>query len=145
MRADGKRFFDEGYTFIPGKDDLIREGSDGYMVTYGEMLYRCLDIVEDLKAQGVSIGLINKNTLNVIDEDMLTRIGSGNAILVVETQNVKTGLGARMGTWLLERGYHPRFACMGTWKEGRGGLSEQIPYQGMGKDAICSRITALLK
>ncbi len=145
LRADGKRFFDEGYTFIPGKDDLIREGSDGYIVTYGEMLYRCLDIVEDLKAQGLSIGLINKNTLNVIDEDMLTRIGSGNAILVVETQNVKTGLGARMGTWLLERSYHPRFACMGTWKEGRGGLSEQIPYQGMGKEAICSRITALLK
>jgi transketolase C-terminal domain/subunit len=145
LNSDGKRFYEEGYTFIPGKDDLIREGSDGYIVTYGEMLYRCLDIVEDLKTQGISIGLINKTTLNVIDEDLLKRIGSGKAILVVETQNVKTGLGARMGTWLLERGYHPRFACMGTWKEGRGGLSEQIPYQGMGKDVIRSRITALLK
>ena len=145
LNSDGKRFYEEGYTFIPGKDDLIREGSDGYIVTYGEMLYRCLDIVEDLKTQGISIGLINKTTLNVIDEDLLKRIGSGKAILVVETQNVKTGLGARMGTWLLERGYHPRFACMGTWKEGHGGLSEQIPYQGMGKDVIRSRITALLK
>jgi transketolase C-terminal domain/subunit/transketolase N-terminal domain/subunit len=145
LGADGKRFFEEGYTFIAGKDDLIREGSDGYIVTYGEMLYRCLDIVEDLKAQGISIGLINKTTLNMIDEDMLKRIGSGKAILTVETQNIKTGLGARMGTWLLERGFHPRFACMGTWKEGRGGLSEQIPYQGMGKDAISARITALLK
>jgi len=145
LNAGGKHFFEDGYTFIPGKDDLIREGSDGYIVTYGEMLYRCLDIVEDLKTQGISIGLINKTTLNMIDEDMLKRIGPSKAILVVETQNVKTGLGARMGTWLLERGYHPRFACMGTWKEGRGGLSEQIPYQGMGKDAIRSRITALLK
>ena len=145
LGADGKRFFEEGYTFIAGKDDLIREGSDGYIVTYGEMLYRCLDIVEDLKAQGISIGLINKTTLNMIDEGMLKRIGSAKAILTVETQNVKTGLGARMGTWLLERGFHPRFACMGTWKEGRGGLSEQIPYQGMSKDAICSQITALLK
>jgi transketolase C-terminal domain/subunit/transketolase N-terminal domain/subunit len=145
LSLDGKRFFEEGYTFIPGKDDLIREGSDGYIVTYGEMLYRCLDIVEDLKTEGMSIGLINKTTLNVIDEDMLKRIGPSKAILVVETQNVKTGLGARMGTWLLERGHHPRFACMGTRKEGRGGLSEQIPYQGMDKDAIRSRITALIK
>ncbi|MDO9111464.1 MAG: transketolase C-terminal domain-containing protein, partial [Desulfatirhabdiaceae bacterium] len=144
LGTDGKRFFEEGYTFIAGKDDLIREGSDGYIVTYGEMLYRCLDIVEDLKAQGISIGLINKTTLNMIDEDMLKRVGSAKAILTVETQNVKTGLGARMGTWLLERGFHPRFACMGTWKEGRGGLSEQIPYQGMSKDAICSRMVALL-
>ena len=145
LSSNSKRFFEDGYTFIPGKDDLIREGRDGYIVTYGEMLYRCLDIVEDLKTEGMSIGLINKTTLNVIDEDMLKRIGSSKAILVVETQNVKTGLGARMGTWLLERGYHPRFACMGTRKEGHGGLSEQIPYQGMGMDAIRSRITALIK
>ena len=145
LSSNSKRFFEDGYTFIPGKDDLIREGRDGYIVTYGEMLYRCLDIVEDLKTEGMSIGLINKTTLNVIDEDMLERIGPSKAILVVETQNVKTGLGARMGTWLLERGYHPRFACMGTRKEGRGGLSEQIPYQGMGMDAIRSRITALIK
>jgi transketolase C-terminal domain/subunit/transketolase N-terminal domain/subunit len=145
LSPNGKRFFEDGYTFIPGKDDLIREGRDGYIVTYGEMLYRCLDIVEDLKTEGMSIGLINKTTLNVIDEDMLKRIGSSKAILVVETQNVKTGLGARMGTWLLERDYHPRFACMGTRKEGHGGLSEQIPYQGMDKNAIRSRITALIK
>jgi transketolase C-terminal domain/subunit len=83
--------------------------------------------------------------MNVIDEDMLRRIGASRAVLVVETQNVKTGLGSRMGTWLLERGYSPRYACMGTWKEGHGGLSEQIPYQGMGKEAIISRITSLLK
>ncbi len=145
LNADGRRFYETGYTFVPGKDDLIREGSDGYIVTYGEMLYRCLDIVEDLKTQGISIGLIHKTTLNVIDEDMLQRIGTRKAVLVVETQNVKTGLGSRMGTWLLERGYHPRYASMGTWKEGRGGLSEQIPYQGMGKEAIVSRITTLLK
>ncbi len=145
LKTDGQRFYGEGYAFVPGKDDLIRDGRDGYIVTYGEMLYRCLDVVEELKTRGISIGLINKSTLNMIDEDMLKRIGSSKAILSVETQNVKTGLGARMGTWLLERGYHPRFACMGTWKEGRGGLSEQIPFQGMGKDAILSRMVALLK
>ena len=89
LKADGQRFYGEGYTFIPGKDDLIREGSDGYIVTYGEMLYRCLDIVEDLKTQGLSIGLVNKTTLNLIDEDMLKLIGAGKAVLTVETQNVK--------------------------------------------------------
>lgn len=145
LNADGKRFFDTGYTFCPGKDDLIREGSDGFIVSYGEMLYRCLDVVEELKSRELSIGLISKTTLNVIDEDMLRRIGASRAVLVVETQNVKTGLGSRMGTWLLERGFHPRYASMGTSKEGHGGLSEQIPYQGMGKEDIITRITSLLK
>ncbi len=145
LKTDGQRFYGEGYTFIPGKDDLIREGSDGYIVTYGEMLYRCLDIVEELKTQGLSIGLVNKATLNVIDEDMLKIIGPSKAVLTVETQNTKTGLGSRMGTWLLERGYHPRYACMGTSKEGCGGLCEQIPNQGMCSDTIRSKIIALLQ
>ncbi|MBI5591272.1 MAG: transketolase [Deltaproteobacteria bacterium] len=145
LKADGQRFYGEGYTFTPGKDDLIREGRDGYIVTYGEMLYRCLDIVEDLKTQGLSIGLVNKSTLNLVDEDMLKVIGAGKAVLTVETQNTKTGLGSRMGTWLLERGYHPRYASMGTCKEGCGGLCEQIPNQGMCSDTIRSRIIALLQ
>ncbi len=145
LKTDGQRFYGEGYMFIPGKDDLIREGSDGYIVTYGEMLYRCLDIVEELKTQGLSIGVVNKATLNVIDEDMLKIIGPSKAVLTVETQNTKTGLGSRMGTWLLERGYHPRYACMGTSKEGCGGLCEQIPNQGMCSDTIRSKIIALLQ
>ncbi len=145
LKPDGQRFFDDGYTFTPGKDDVIREGRDGYIVTYGEMLYRCLDIVESLKDEGVSIGLINKPTLNMIDEDTLRRIGSSSSVLVVETQNIRTGLGVRLGTWLLERGYHPRYACMGTHKEGHGGLSEQIPYQGMGQNAIRARILDMIQ
>ena len=145
LKPDGQRFFDDAYTFVPGRDDLIREGRDGYIVTYGEMLYRCLDVVETLKEEGLSIGLVNKTTLNMTDEDMLRRIGSGKAVLVVETQNIRTGLGSRLGTWLLERDYHPRYACMGTHKEGRGGLSEQIPYQGMGQDAIRLRILDLIR
>jgi hypothetical protein len=65
--------------------------------------------------------------------------------LVVETQNSTTGLGARYGSWLLERGYAPKYGSMGTWKDGCGGLSEQIPYQGLGTEAIREKALELLK
>jgi transketolase C-terminal domain/subunit len=42
----GERLYGDDYTFIPGQDEIIREGSDGTIVTYGEMVYRCLDAVE---------------------------------------------------------------------------------------------------
>ena len=70
-------------------------------------------------------------------------MGSG-FVLVVETQNIKTGLGARFGTWLLERGFKARYARMGSSREGRGGLGEQIPYQGLGTDSIREKIMDLL-
>ena len=144
LNEDGQEFFGEGYSFQADKDELIREGKDGYLVAYGEMLYRCLDVVELLKKEGIDIGLINKPVLNIADDVMLARLGKSPMVLVVETQNIKTGLGIRFGTWLLERGYRPQYAHLGTVREGAGGLSEQIPYQGLGNADIRSKIMSLL-
>ena len=32
---------------------------------------------------------------------------------------------------------------MGSWKDGQGGLGEQIPYQGLGTEAIRERVLQL--
>lgn len=145
LNEKGEKFFGEGYVFMPDKDEVIREGKDGYIISYGEMLYRCLDVVESLKEEGIHLGLINKPVLNVADEAMLAKVGTSPMALIVETQNSKTGLGSHYGSWLLERGYAPKFGSMGTWKDGAGGLSEQIPYQGLGKEDICGKIRSMLK
>ncbi|GAB6190657.1 transketolase C-terminal domain-containing protein [Desulfocastanea catecholica] len=139
----GGKIFGDGYVFQPGKDEVIREGSDGYVVTYGEMTYRCLDAVLQLRTQGLNVGLINKPTLNVIDDDMLTKVGSSPFVLVVESQNTKTGLGIRYGTWLLERGLAPRYSFMGTHKIGHGGIAEQLPHQGLAVEDIKKKILSV--
>ncbi len=144
LKESGEKLYGDGYSFTPDKDEVVREGTAGYIISYGEMLYRCLHVVEELKKEGVNVGLINKPVLNVVDEEMLARVGSSPAVLVVETQNAKTGLGSRMGSQLLERGLSPKFAHMGTWKDGAGGLSEQIPYQGMGTNDIKEKILSLI-
>jgi transketolase C-terminal domain/subunit len=142
--SEGARFYDGDYTFEPGRDEIIRQGSAGYVVSYGEMLYRSLDAVEQLRKDGVDVGLINKPTLNVIDTEMLGVAGSSPFVLVVESQSTKTGLGSRYGTWLLENGYTPRYGVLGTSKEGRGGLGEQVVYQGCDPAGIMQKINELL-
>ncbi|THB77007.1 MAG: transketolase [Desulfobulbaceae bacterium] len=143
-KADGSKLYDQGYEFKSGKDEIIREGDAGYIVSYGEMLYRCLDVVENLKKEGVNVGLINKPTLNVIDEEMMALTGKSPFVLVVESQSTKSGLGARFGTWLLERGFTPKYAHLGTHKEGRGGLGEQVTHQGYDPAGIREKIQGLL-
>jgi transketolase C-terminal domain/subunit/transketolase N-terminal domain/subunit len=136
----GEKIFGDSYEFVPGKDEVIREGKDGYIVSYGEMTYRCLDAVLQLKAQGLDIGLINKPTLNMIDEEVISSVGKSPFVLVVESQNTKTGLGIRYGTWLLERGLAPKYSFMGTNKIGHGGIAEQLPHQGLAVDDIKKKI-----
>ena len=143
LDEEGKPFFNADYRFVPGKDETIREGQDGTIVSYGEMLYRCLDAVDRLRSEGIRVALINKPTLNVVDETMMEKLGDSPFVLVVESQNIKSGLGARFGTWLLERGFKARYAHMGVFREGHGGLEEQIPYQRLGNEDIREKIMSM--
>lgn len=144
LDSNGKNLYGEGYTFVPGKDEVVREGTAGYIVSFGETLYRALDAVELLKQQGIDVGLINKPTLNVIDEQMLAKVGKAPFVLVAESFNRRTGLGIRFGTWLLERGFSPRFAHLGAYHEGSGGLWEQFPHQGIDPDGIMKKVKELV-
>jgi transketolase len=143
LKEDGTKFFGDGYSFDAGKDDVIREGSAGYVVSYGEMLYRALDAVEQAREAGIDVGLINKATLNVVDEAMMKKLGAAPFVITAETQNIRTGLGSQFGTWLLERGYAPKFAPMAVTRLGAGGLSEHIYHQGLDPDSILQKIKEL--
>jgi transketolase C-terminal domain/subunit len=113
-------------------------------VSYGESLYRALDAVERLRSEGIDMGLINKATLNVVDEAMIAKVGRSPLVLVVEAFNRRTGLGSRYGSWLLERGFTPRYGYLGTHKEGCGGLWEQFPHQGLDPDGIIRHVKGML-
>ncbi|KAJ7352291.1 thiamine diphosphate-binding protein [Mycena albidolilacea] len=144
LKEDGKtKFFGDGYEFVPGKDETIVEGKAGYVVSFGEMLYRSWDAVLRVRQQGLDVGLINKPSLNVVDEQTLRKIGASPFVLVVESFNQKTGLGSKLGTWLLERQLTPRYGYMGTTREGSGGLWEQIPHQSLDPQAIVLKIHQL--
>lgn len=143
LDESGKDLYSEGYTFIPGKDEVVREGTAGYIVSFGDSLYRALDAVERLKQEGIDVGLINKPTLNVVDEAMMEKIGQSPLVVVVEAFNRRTGLGSRFGSWLLERGLTPKYAYLGTYREGCGGLWEQYPHQGIDSDGVMNEVRKL--
>lgn len=142
--------YGEGYSFVPGKDEIVREGKDGYVVSFGDALYRCLDAVECLKKEGIDVGLINKPTLNVVDAVMMEKVAASPMCLVVECLGYKTGLGSKFGSWLLETehaqtgGDVAKFGRIGTSKEGGGGLWEQAYHQGYDSESVQRRVKTML-
>ncbi|HAD58980.1 MAG TPA: transketolase [Planctomycetaceae bacterium] len=144
LTESGERLFGDDYVFEPGKDDVVREGTAGYIVSFGETTYRALDAVIRLKEAGNDVGLICKSTLNVYDDDMMARLVASPAVLVAESFNVNTGLGSRLGTELLKRGFKGLYNNIGTNKEGSGGLWQQMGYQGVDADGILAAMTDLL-
>jgi transketolase len=142
---DGKPLY-QGKPFEPGKDYVVREpkAGSGCVVAMGEAVYRALDAVITLQEAGTQVGLINKPTLNVVDPSMMKRLAAAPFVLVVEGWNVKTGLGSRFGSYLLQAGFKGKFNHIGTHLEGSGGLWQQMGYQGLDSAGIQAAIKALL-
>jgi transketolase len=143
--VDGKPLY-AGKPFDPGKDYVVREPGPGggYVVAVGETVYRALDAVITLQERGIHVGLVNKPTLNVVDPDMMKTLAAAPFVLVAEGWNVKTGLGSRFGSYLLQAGFKGRFNHIGTHLEGSGGLWQQMGYQGLDSVGIAGAIGALL-
>ena len=144
LTEDGKPFY-QGKAFEPGKDDVIRPAKTGggYVVAVGETVYRALDAVIGLRDQGIDVGLVNKATLNVVDQSMMKTLAKAPFVLVVEGWNVKTGLGSRFGSLLLQQGFKGKYDHLGTHLEGSGGLWQQMGYQGLDSAGIAAAIQKL--
>ncbi len=136
LTDSGDLFFGDGYEFTPGRDDLIRDGADGIVVSFGETLHRALDAVLTLKDEGLDVGLVNKATLNMDDEEMLARLASVPFVLVAEALNARTGVGSRFGSSLLRHGFGGAYDHIGIHLEGSGGLWQQMGYQGLDSAGI---------
>jgi transketolase C-terminal domain/subunit len=146
LDEEGTPYFGKDYTFEVGRDDFLHGADEqcaGYVVSFGDALYRSLDAVRRLRKQGLNVGLLNKCHVNVVDEHALQRIGRSDFVLCVESQNTKTGLGIRLGTWLMERGLHPKFARCGTHREGCGGIWEHAYHQGFDSESIMAKVRHL--
>jgi transketolase len=145
LGEDGKPLY-QGKPFEPGKDYIVREApaGGGYVVATGETVYRALDAVIGLQEQGVKVGLINKPTLNVVDPQMMRTLAGASFVLVTEGWNVKTGLGSRFGSYLLQAGFKGRYDHIGTNREGSGGLWQQMGHQGLDPAGIRKAVQSLL-
>ncbi len=144
LDSKGKPFY-KGRKFVAGKDDIIRGGKHGVIVSYGEMLCRAVHVSEKLRGFGYEVAVVNKSTLNVVDEKMMAKLEKMPFVFVLESQNEKTGLGMRFGTWLLERGFLGSYAHIGVNKLGRGGLSEHLAEQGLDALSVEKKVMRLLK
>jgi transketolase len=131
--------------FESGKDYVVREAASdqGYVVAFGETVYRALDAILTLKEEGKQVGLVNKPTLNVVDPVMMKKLSTAPWVLVVEGFNIKTGLGSRFGSYLLQGGFKGKYNHIGVHTEGSGGLWQQMGYQGLDPDGISKAIQEL--
>lgn len=77
--------------FEIGSAEIISEGEDTTIITYGFLFSEALKAVELLKDQGKSVGLINIRTLKPIDSKTILRVCSNSELVVTLEDHFLTG------------------------------------------------------
>jgi transketolase len=125
-RPDGSHFFGNGYKFEYGRMDIVEEGDEIAIITYGGMLSRAIAIRERLLRKGISVAVVNMPCVNEVDKKVMERYLSMPIIVTYEDHNVYTGIAPVVGDYLLKRGYQGRFDAFGVKNYGASGETDEL-------------------
>ncbi len=92
------------YTVDLDKAKVAHEGNDVTIVTYGYMVRESLKAAESLKAQGVSVEVIDLRTVSPIDVDtIVASVEKTGRLVVVQEAQRQAGVGAAVMAEVAER------------------------------------------
>ena len=93
-RAATPVFHNENYEFQIGKGELIEDGKDIAVIATGIMVAAAMEAAEILKAEGVSVRVINMATIKPLDENMVLAAAKDcGRIVTAEEHSIIGGLG----------------------------------------------------
>lgn len=143
-KSDGSPFYDANYRFIPGKMDVIREGSDVTVITMGAASTYAIAGAKLAAEKGVSVQVLGCASVRPFDTEGVRRAASTRAILTVEDHSVQTGLGSLVAQAVAELGLVTRLKRLGVTRYGSSGPSADVfKEQGMSPENIAATLISL--
>lgn len=82
-------------TFEIGKAEVVRDGTDGVLLAYGAMVYRCLRAAEKLSEKGLEVMVVNARFAKPLDKELILGvIRNHKVIMTVEDHALMGGFGS---------------------------------------------------
>ncbi|CAM3454662.1 MULTISPECIES: alpha-ketoacid dehydrogenase subunit beta [Brevibacillus] len=93
------------YTIPLGKANIVKEGSDVTIITYGAMVHTSLKAAEEIeKARGAKVEVIDLRTISPLDIDTIVEsVKKTNRAIVVQEAQKTSGVAAEIITQINER------------------------------------------
>ena len=134
--------------FEIGKLYTIQEGKDVVVFANGVMVSRALTAAEELKAEGVSVKVVNVSTIKPLDRQAVIDCAKGmKAVVPAEEHSVIGGLGSAIAEALrLEKGVPLDFVGIeDVFGTSALNYEELLEHYGLTAQAITAKIKGLLK
>lgn len=140
-RSEGEPYFAGDYAFEYGKMDLMADGTDGAIITYGGLVSKALSIREKLAGKGKSFAVVNMPCVDEADEAMMAKLVSLPSVVTYEDHNVRTGIVPVITASLLKLGFTGTFLSFGATSYGASGETDEVlASQGLDIETVTEAI-----
>jgi 1-deoxy-D-xylulose-5-phosphate synthase len=141
---------DEELKSIPiGTWEVLKEGEDGAIITFGTTIPMAMKAAEALEKQGISVKVVNARFIKPLDEKMLNQIFSKNIpILTIEEAVLQGGFGSFVLEYAHDQGYyHQAIDRMGIPDQfiEHGDVDSLLEEIGMTTSEVVKRMTILAR
>ena len=136
----------EGYTFELGKGCQLADGTDATIIATGMMVQMALKAADMLKAEGISVRVIDMPTIKPLDEEIVLKAAKETGVIVTsEEHSIIGGLGAAVAEYLSETYPVPviRHGVNDTF--GRSGTAAKVlEHYGLTPEVLCEKVKLAL-
>ena len=140
-RNEGQPYFAGDYLFEYGKMDVIAEGTDGAIITYGGLVSKALAVREKLAGKGKKFAVINMPCVDEADEEAIARLAALPLIVTYEDHNVRTGIAPVIAAGLLKAGFKGELLSFGATSYGASGDTDEVlASQGLDVETVFEKI-----
>ncbi|MBI2159041.1 MAG: pyruvate dehydrogenase complex E1 component subunit beta [Candidatus Rokubacteria bacterium] len=97
---------DPDFVIPLGKAVVRREGKDVTVIAYMGMMYRAMEVAEDLAKEGLSVELVDPRTLRPMDtETIIGSVRKTHRLVVVEAGAGFAGMGSEIASFVTEQAF----------------------------------------
>lgn len=134
----------DALSFTYGKGQWLRTGEQGVIITYGNMVHRAIKAVDELKAEGINVGVLNCSTPCDLDTDAILEAAKTGLLITYEDHNVKTGISGEVARIIC--GTSCKLQCLGVSKYGSSTSPENLyKEQGIDVEGLKNTVKSNLK
>ncbi|MGG1628700.1 1-deoxy-D-xylulose-5-phosphate synthase [Rossellomorea sp. NRS-1567] len=130
-----------------GTWEVLKQGTDAAILTFGTTIPMAMEAADELENQGLSVRVVNARFIKPMDETMLKSIlGEEMPILTIEEAVLQGGFGSGVLEFAQEQGYHnaviDRIGIPDYFIE-HGSVKELLNEIGMTKENVVDRILTI--
>lgn len=132
-----------------GSWEVLREGTDAAILTFGTSIPMALEAAENLEKSGINVQVVNARFIKPLDEQMLDELFEQNMpLMTIEEAVLKGGFGSAVLEYANEAGYDSRkIDCMGIpdYFVEHGDVPQLLAEVGMTTENVEIRVQNLIK